>query len=74
MLAPGVLLSRIADVVNEETLGTLGPMVKRRGMPAEKEPVVLSKIWVDKDLTGNITLTPDVQVEYIQLPHKAWNC
>ena len=72
-LSPGVLLSRIVDTVTEDTIGTLGPMVKRRGMPAEKEAVEVSKIWVDKDVDGKLPAFDGIPVEQVQLPHPYWN-
>lgn len=72
-LAPGVLLSRIVDTVTADTLGTIGPMVKRRGMSAEKESINVSKIWLDKSLAGKINLPAEIPVEQVHLPHPYWN-
>lgn len=74
-LPKGVVLSRVADTINDSVLDTLGPYkVKRGKVTTEKEDIVVTAVFVDTDVIDRVRETiSGFELVEARWPIHGWN-
>ena len=73
-LPQGAVLSRVADVINENVLDTLGGYkVKRGKVTDEKDAVTVTAVFVDPDVADRLKETlPNTELVEARWPIHGW--